>query len=134
MLKSDFERLAQTRIREARLLLAGGEFDGCYYLAGYAVEAASKACIAKATRRFEFPDKDRANRVFTHDLGRLLQEARLAAAMRAETVVLLEKWAIVLGWTVDVRYAAATAHDEAAELLTAAAGRGGVIPWLKGHW
>jgi HEPN domain-containing protein len=134
VLKSDFERLVQTRIREARLLLAGGEFDGCYYLTGYAVEAALKACIAKATRRFEFPDRGRANRVFTHDLGRLLEEARLAAAMRAETVVLRGKWAIVLRWTVDVRYAAGTSHDVAAELLTAAAGRGGVIPWLKGHW
>jgi hypothetical protein len=71
VLKSDFERLVQTRIREARLLLAGAEFDGCYYLTGYAVEAALKACIAKATRRFEFPDKDRANRVFTPRPGKI---------------------------------------------------------------
>lgn len=84
MLKSDFERLVQLRVREARLLLAGHEFDGCYYLAGYAVEAALKACIAKATRRYEFPNKDRANRVFTHDLARLLQEAELVVALRAE--------------------------------------------------
>ncbi len=105
MLKSDFERLVQVRVREAKLLLAGREFDGCYYLAGYAVEAALKACIAKATRRYEFPDKDRANRVFTHDLAKLLQEARLVAAMRDESASLRENWAVMLKWTVDARYA-----------------------------
>jgi hypothetical protein len=56
-LKSDFERLVQTRIREARLLLAGGEFDGCYCLTGYAVEAALKACIAKARGASSFPTR-----------------------------------------------------------------------------
>ena len=55
----------------------GMSTDGCYYLAGHAVEAALKACIAKATRRYEFPDKDRANRVFTHDSVKLLREAQL---------------------------------------------------------
>ena len=134
MLKSDFEHLAQIRVREARLLLAGHEFDGCYYLAGYAVEAALKACIAKATRRFEFPDKDRANRVFTHDLARLLQAAELVVEMRNEAVGLQEKWALVLKWTVDARYSVGKPHDVAADFLDAAAGRGGIIPWLKRHW
>ena len=134
MLKLDFQRLAQVRTREARLLLAGREFDGCYYLAGYAVEAALKACIAKATLRYEFPDRDRANRVFTHDLARLLHEARLTTAMRGESVALQKKWATTLRWTVDVRYVVGKSHDEATDFLDAAAGRGGVVPWLKRHW
>jgi len=37
--------------------MQAGFFDGAYYLAGYAVECAIKACIAKGTRRYEFPDK-----------------------------------------------------------------------------
>ena len=72
MLKSDLEQLVRVRLQDARLLLKGGQYDGCHYLAGFAVEAALKACIAKATRRHEFPDKDRASTVFTHDLVRLL--------------------------------------------------------------
>jgi hypothetical protein len=32
-----------------------------YYLAGYPVEFALKACIAKSTERHDFPDKRRAN-------------------------------------------------------------------------
>ncbi len=134
MLKSDFERLVQVRVREARLLLAGHEYDGCYYLAGHAVEAALKACIAKATRRYEFPDKDRANRVFTHDSVKLLREAQLEPAMHAEPANLRAKWAVVLKWQVDVRYATGKSRSEAADFLDAAAGRGGVIPWLKMYW
>jgi len=44
-------------------LLRLGLFDGAYYLAGYAVECALKACIAKGTQRFEFPDKRKGSLV-----------------------------------------------------------------------
>jgi hypothetical protein len=39
------------RVRGDTLLLAGREFDGRYYLVDYAVEAAIKACIAKAIKK-----------------------------------------------------------------------------------
>lgn len=39
-----------------------GLYDGAYYLSGYAVEWALKACIAKNVKRYDFPDRkmDRA--------------------------------------------------------------------------
>jgi hypothetical protein len=40
--RADFQKLADMRIKEAGILLAAGEFDGAYYLAGYAVECALK--------------------------------------------------------------------------------------------
>ena len=49
--RSDFQWLAKTRIREAKALLDNGLFDGAYYLAGYAVECALKACIVKKIRK-----------------------------------------------------------------------------------
>jgi len=57
------QELSRVRLKEARALAAVGLFDGSYYLAGYAVECALKACIAKGTRRFEFPDKKKVGRV-----------------------------------------------------------------------
>ena len=45
--KADFQKLADMRIREAKALLDAKEWDGAYYLAGYAVECALKACIIK---------------------------------------------------------------------------------------
>ena len=48
--RSDFQQLADVRAAEAAALLAAGRWDGAYYLAGYAVECALKACVAKLTK------------------------------------------------------------------------------------
>ena len=53
--RKDFQELSRVRLKEATALLRLGLFDGAYYLAGYSVECALKACIAKGTQRFEFP-------------------------------------------------------------------------------
>jgi len=55
--RKDLQELSRVRLKEATALMQAGFFDGAYYLAGYAVECAIKACIAKGTRRYEFPDK-----------------------------------------------------------------------------
>jgi hypothetical protein len=41
------QRLAKERISDAKVLLGARHWVGAYYLAGYAVECALKACIAK---------------------------------------------------------------------------------------
>ena len=58
--RKDLQTLSRVRLKEATSLLNLGFYDGAYYLAGYAVECALKACIAKGTRRYEFPDKKRS--------------------------------------------------------------------------
>ena len=72
MNRSDLRELARERVREARQLLRARAPNGAYYLAGYAVECALKACIAKKTQRYEFPSRDTVNESHTHDLNRLL--------------------------------------------------------------
>jgi HEPN domain-containing protein len=57
--RKDLQALSNVRLKEAKALLGAGLWDGAYYLAGYAVECALKACIAKQTQRYEFPDKKR---------------------------------------------------------------------------
>jgi len=62
--RKDFQRLAELRAKEAATLAKTGNQQGAYYLAGFAVECALKACIAKKTRRHDFPaDKDYASKV-----------------------------------------------------------------------
>jgi HEPN domain-containing protein len=56
MNRYDFQKLARIRLEEAKVLLRHGKYEGCYYLCGYAVEFALKACIAKMTERYDFPD------------------------------------------------------------------------------
>jgi HEPN domain-containing protein len=69
MNRTDLQEIAEIRLRESKALLAAGLFDGTYYLAGYAVECALKACIAKRTQEHDFPDKKLVNDSHTHDLG-----------------------------------------------------------------
>jgi len=60
------QRLSRLRLKEARVLLREGMYPGAYYMAGYVVECALKACIAKQTSRHDFPDKQRAFDCHTH--------------------------------------------------------------------
>ena len=61
MNRKELQTLAKIRIKEAEVLLNNNlnnkRYDGAYYLCGYGVECALKACIAKNTKRYEFPDK-----------------------------------------------------------------------------
>jgi HEPN domain-containing protein len=77
MNRADLQQLADLRIKEARILLDGASYSGAYYPAGYAIECALKACIAKPTKEHDFPDKDFVNRSWTHDLEKLLILAEL---------------------------------------------------------
>ncbi len=77
MTRFDFQRLAKIRIKEAEALLDNGHYNGAYYLAGYAVECALKACIAKQTLRYDFPEKRRVDNSHTHDLTKLVRVADL---------------------------------------------------------
>lgn len=43
--KNDLEKLAQIRLEDSLFLLQAGRASSAYYLAGYAVELALKACI-----------------------------------------------------------------------------------------
>ena len=77
MNKSDLEALVDIRVKEAKLLLDNNCYEGAYYLLGYALECAIKACIAKQVKEYDFPDKQLANVSFTHRLGDLLGVAGL---------------------------------------------------------
>ena len=68
MNRIEFQEIAELRLKESRALLAAGLPDGAYYLAGYSVECALKACIAKRTQEHDFPEQKRAIDSHTHDL------------------------------------------------------------------
>jgi HEPN domain-containing protein len=82
--RRDFQRLALVRLDEARVLLEAEKFEGSYYLSGYVVECALKACIAKKTQRHDFPDKALTNSSYSHELTTLLRCADLDALLELE--------------------------------------------------
>jgi HEPN domain-containing protein len=137
MNRTDLHEIAEIRLRESKALLAAGLFDGAYYLAGYSVECALKACIAKRTQEHEFPDKKLVNDSHTHDLGKLLQLAELTielqTAMQANPAM-QSSLAAVQDWSETSRYEKKSAQ-EAAELLQAIEDQaGGLLPWIKLRW
>ena len=126
------------RVKEAKVLLDNGYFSGAYYILGYAVECALKACIAKQIRRYDFPDRRLINDSYTHDLDRLLSVSGLIYELRRErraNSALDVNWGIVEDWKVDSRYETGVSESKARDLFAAVtARRGGVLPWLKRRW
>jgi hypothetical protein len=83
MNRADFQRLSDLRLQESKALLAAGLPEGAYYLAGYSVECALKACVAKRTNQFDFPpDRKQIEDIYTHDLSRLVIAAGLSAELK----------------------------------------------------
>ena len=105
MNRSDLQRISEKRLKEAKILLDAGEHAGAYYLAGYAVECALKACIAKKFREHEFPDKAFVNSVYSHDFHELLNHAGLGNDPEiAPKSKLWDRWSIVKRWKETTRY------------------------------
>jgi HEPN domain-containing protein len=133
MNRSDLQRLSKTRLKEAKLLLANGFSSGAYYLAGYAIECALKACIAKSTRRHDFPDRKLDLGSHTHNLKELLKLAQMEPLLELEPRM-EAPWKFVQEWSEESRYRAYSEH-QARQLLDAIANRkNGVMPWITRHW
>jgi hypothetical protein len=76
MMREEFQRLADLRAEEAVVLAANGKEEGAYYLAGFAIEWALKACIAKKTRQHQYPPRS-TGQYYDHKLDELLTLADL---------------------------------------------------------
>lgn len=138
MNRKDLQALCQLRAREARYLLKGRHLAGAYYLLGYSVECGLKACIAKRVQRYDFPDKQLAQDVYTHSLPTLLKAAQLqqvlAADMRNNPVLELN-WSIVKDWSERARYDPPKPAHMVNDFFSACTSRkNGILPWLKKHW
>jgi len=138
MNRTDFQQLAEVRVHEARILLEAGCLAGSYYLAGYAVECALKACIARQTKQYDFPDKQLVDRIYKHNPKELLKAAGLEKdleEMMRNNKHLERNWAVVLKWTEESRYEPVRSEGEAKDLFLAISDvRDGVLPWLKKRW
>ena len=137
MNRKDLQALSRIRAREAKALLAAGLYDGAYYLAGYAVECALKACIAKTTHRHDFPDKERVNRSYTHRLEELIRIAGLEephAALMQSDPAFHANWDVAKSWSEDSRYRQIEPKNAKALVAAILEGRSGILAWLRHYW
>ena len=134
--RREFQQLARMRLKDARVLMRSGNAEAAYYLTGLAVECAVKACIAKNTKRHDFPPNLGAIKdIYTHDLSKLIGAARLQPALdadRRKNLSFKSNWDVAKDWNVNSRYALKGLN--ARDLYRAVAGRNGVMQWLRQRW
>jgi hypothetical protein len=135
--KADLEALATARLEDAVFLLQAGRCSSAYYLAGYAVGLALKACIAGSFQPNIIPDKAFVVAVHTHSLDQLLGTAGLSAQFKTDSRAdpqLAAAWGIATKWTETSRYA--LWDSISADSLISAIGDSehGVFQWVKSHW
>jgi HEPN domain-containing protein len=138
MKRADLQILSEMRLKDAKALLDTGRYAASYYLGGYAVECAIKACIAKQFLRHRVPDRKVVNGFYSHGLDELLRLAGLQTALDSHRRINSEfdaKWQIVKEWTPDSRYEATMTPRKAKNLYDALMdSKHGIVPWLRHHW
>lgn len=139
MNRTDLQHLTDDRVLDAEALLNAGRWSGAYYISGYAIECALKACIAGQTNLHDFPDKVLAQKSYTHDLLDLLDLAGLKLQLKLDTTpaanpALGLNWQRVKDWNERARYQQKT-EAQARRLYRAVTDTAdGVLPWVKTHW
>ncbi|MBY0231054.1 MAG: HEPN domain-containing protein [Gemmataceae bacterium] len=136
--RAEFQQLAEERLVEAKALLNLSRWDGAYYLAGYAVELALKACIIKGLMATDaFPDKEFSRNCYTHAIDKLVGLARLADELKVATsadAVFQANWNLARDWTEEKRYHRMTQAETEALYTAIADAAHGVFQWIKARW
>ena len=132
------QKLANRYAKDAGTLIAGGAWSSAYYLAGYAIECALKACIAKQFRRYQFPDVETVRKMYTHDLEKLLSLSGLLDELerrsRREDRFGHHWKKVIRSWSETSRYENPT-RAMAVELVRAVSDtKEGLLPWIRIYW
>jgi HEPN domain-containing protein len=135
--RTDLQPLASSRLDDAKLLMRRHRFSSAYYLAGYAIEFALKAAIARRIERHVLPDPRFIRDVYQHDLERLVGLARLRTELdnaRKASARLDTNWAIVSKWSVESRYELIDRQRGVAMVKAVSETSSGVFQWVQQHW
>ena len=136
MNRREFQNLALQRLADAQALFDAKRYAGSYYLAGYAIECALKARIARQTKQHDFPPRDAAKH-YTHDITKLLDSSGLAAKFKAEAdnnPNFRANWTLVKDWTEEARYQTRRRLEAEALLTAVTDSQSGVLRWLRKYW
>ena len=135
MRRADWQQQCKSHSAAAEALIGSVCFSSAYYLAGLAVECALKAKIAKSSKASTWPKKEFIRDIHTHSLAQLVKQAGLEASLKAKcaNATFNLYWQTVSGWQNDSKYETWSAA-EARDMVRAAAGRFGVLAWIKNAW
>jgi HEPN domain-containing protein len=101
----DVRKIAHARLKDAKVLLTAGQYEGAIYLCGYAVELALKARICRVLKWAGYPatkkEFEGLQTFRTHDLDVL---ARLTGRDSVMKKAYFAEWAAVVEWSPETRY------------------------------
>ncbi len=125
-------------MQDAEVLLSDGRWQAAYYLLGYSIECALKACVAKQFKEYEVPDRKLVNSFYTHRLDELLTisgvKSELETRTRRDDNFALN-WNLVRDWTEAARYDLDVAEASARNMHEAVTHTAsGILPWLRTQW
>jgi HEPN domain-containing protein len=138
MTRKDLQELSRLRLREAETLYKAHLYDGCVYLAGYAVELALKARICRLLRISQYPSGDIGRAFKIHSLDQLKVLAGLSNEISvSKNKELFDNWSRAVDWDPEQRYEAPGKYDANAAkaiLNGLTAKPNGVFTWLTKRW
>jgi HEPN domain-containing protein len=135
--KAELEAVANVKFEDAVILFQNGRHSNAFYLAGYAIECALKACIAKQVAPLTIPDRKFVQAIYTHNYTDLVGLAGLRGELKTkqnEDQLFQANWALASEWSPDMRYE--SIDKSMANLMLIAVGDAdhGVLPWIRTYW
>jgi hypothetical protein len=144
MTRTEFQQIAILRLEEAETLLVQGKYNGCCYLAGYALESALKAVICHQMDNDDFFDvlKSETVRAFKiHNLKELIILAGLSRKyddLRINNLILYDNWLIIfdeIRWSEQLRYQTTMTQRNAENMILAInQPENGIFEWIRKYW
>jgi len=136
------QRLASTRLDDAKALLETERWSGAYYLCGYAIECGLKACLLRHLGESDavFGDFAYVKKLadcWTHDLVKLVNLAGLDAAFgdaRGANQKLAAHWGVTKDWRETSRYEEKDEREATALYKAVSDNTDGVLQWIQKRW
>jgi HEPN domain-containing protein len=135
--RSALQSLARSTLDDAKLLLRRRRHTNAYYPAGYAIEFALKAVIARQIERHVLPDPRFIREVYQHDLDRLVGLAELRIDLgnaRRGSARFDANWTIASDWSVESRYELIDSPRSTSMVKAVGERSSGVFQWVQQHW
>jgi hypothetical protein len=131
------QRIAESKLKDAEVLLANERFSSAYYLAGYVIELGLKACIARRMQPETIPDKALVMTTYQHNFKALVGAAGLTLELEEEQAnkpVFAEYWAITGGWSPEARYEMVERYSAQVFVQAINDPDAGILRWIRQHW
>lgn len=143
MNRTQWQKVAKERLKDAKALLGRKRWAGAYYMSGYVIECGLKSCLLRHLGDSDavFGDDKYLKRLlecWTHDLVKLVGLAGLEAdfgAARGANPALDAYWGVVKDWKEASRYIETRPEPEARAMFEAVSHNSdGVFKWIQSCW